>query len=120
MKTSLALAAAAVTLVLSASAVAEEVVIVRPARRGCARHWAEGPCYYPRLSLGLDMGVSSFNESGPFGFNTGIGKVTDAGPAWGGRIGVEFSRWFAVDAHYIGMYDGAKERVAPSGNLGLL
>ncbi|HEY4120688.1 MAG TPA: outer membrane beta-barrel protein [Byssovorax sp.] len=129
---SVALAAGVATLLTAGAAAAQQVVVVerpvpyrahrpyRPyARRACFRHWAEGPCSYPRLSLALDLGVSSFNESGPFGFDNGVGRVTEAGPGWGGRLGVELARWFAIDAHYIGMYNAAKD-AQHDGNVGLL
>lgn len=60
------------------------------------------------------------NEGGPFGFDTGVGTVTTLGTAWGARVGVEFLRWFAIDAHYIGMRDHANGLGAPNGSVSLL
>ncbi len=79
----------------------------------------EGPCSYPHLVLGIDLGVSHFNEGNPFGFGTGTGSVTHTGPAWGLRAGVEIASWFAVEAHYIGMRNSADDSVSTGGHRGL-
>ena len=60
-------------------------------------------CKHPHVEFALDGGAASFNESGPFSFNTSIGHVTSTGPAWGARVGTNLFRWLGVDAHYIGM-----------------
>jgi hypothetical protein len=60
------------------------------------------------------------NESGPFGFGTGVGTVTNAGPAWGVRVGVELVPWLALEARYVGMYTSAQSSVSPSGSVGFL
>jgi hypothetical protein len=74
----------------------------------------------PRLMLGADLGVAKMNESGPFGFDTGVGTVTNAGPAWGLRVGVEIFPWLAVEARYVAMYESLQSSVAPTGSLGFL
>jgi opacity protein-like surface antigen len=73
----------------------------------------------PELMLGVDLGVSAMNETGPFGFNDGVGGVTSPGPAWGLRVGVELFSWLAVEARYMGMYDSIKASVSPTGSAGL-
>jgi len=60
------------------------------------------------------------NEGGPFGFNQGVGAVTDAGPAWGLRVGVELFPWLALEAHYVGMYNATQASVSPAGSVGIL
>ena len=40
-----------------------------------------------------------------------MGTVTDAGPAWGLRGGVELLPWLALEAHYVGMYNSATRAV---------
>jgi len=74
----------------------------------------------PELTLGVDLGVSVMNEGGPFGFDHGVGAATDAGPAWGLRIGVEFFRWLAIEARYVGMYNAARPSASPAGRVGFL
>ena len=84
------------------------------AMEGChVRPWTG-----PELVFGLDIGTSKFDESGPFGFGNGVGSVTSAGPAWGVRGGVEFLRWLALEAHYVGMYNGVQSSVSPTGSVG--
>src|SRR3954468_95172 len=61
------------------------------------------PCSFPHLALAVEGGVSALNESGPFGFDTGVATVGHNGPSWGFRAGVELTSWFAIDAHYTGM-----------------
>jgi Outer membrane protein beta-barrel domain len=80
----------------------------------------QGRCAYPHLVFGVDAGVSHFNEGGPFGFKTGTGSITSWGPAWGLRGGVEVTRWFAVEAHYIGTSNHADDSVSVGGSRGLL
>lgn len=70
--------------------------------------------------MGLDVGASSMNESGPFGFNNGVGSVTEPGPAWGVRVGVEFLPWLAVEGRYLGMYNATRASVSPDGSVGFL
>jgi hypothetical protein len=77
------------------------------------------PCMYPHLALAVEGGVAIFNESGPFGFTTGVGAGTYPGASWGLRVGVELLRWLAIDAHYIGMDNHARANRAPVGAVGL-
>jgi hypothetical protein len=70
--------------------------------------------------LGVDLGVSAMNETNPLGFDKGVGAVTDPGPAWGLRAGVEIFPWLAVEAHYVGMYNSATAAVSPLGSVGFL
>ena len=81
--------------------------------------YKEGPCSYPHFVFGIDAGVSHFNEGNLFGFGNGTGSVTGLGPAWGLRGGVEIARWFAVEAHYIGMRNPADDSVSTGGHRGL-
>src|SRR5208283_1170712 len=112
------------------SAVAQDAMSppVPPARvvgdRFCRDHWlAMGSCRDrpwagPELMFGADVGISKMNESGAFGFNNGVGAVTDAGPAWGVRGGVEFLPWLALEARYVGMYNSTRASVSPAGSTG--
>ncbi len=92
----------------------------------CRDHWlAMGRCRDrtwtgPELMLGIDLGVSAMNETGPFGFNDGVGTATDPGPAWGARVGVELLPWLALEARYVGMYNAARSPVSPAGSVGYL
>jgi hypothetical protein len=97
------------------------------AERPCRReYWFDASACRHRagvelhVTLGLDLGVSAMNESGPFGFHNGIGAVTTAGPAWGARVGLEVLTWLALEARYVGMYDSAQASVSPAGGLGYL
>jgi hypothetical protein len=72
----------------------------------------------PVLMLGGDFGVAAMNESGAFGFRNGLGSATQAGPAWGLRVGVELLSWLAFEARYVGMYDGVQSSLSPAGTLG--
>lgn len=101
--------------------VADTTVADRAQR--CHDHWfaMEGcqdrPWTGPEFMFGLDVGVSKFNESGPFGFGNGIGSVTSAGPAWGLRAGIELIPWLALEGHYVGMSNGVQASVSPTGSL---
>jgi len=94
--------------------------------RFCRDHWfaiarcRDRPWDGPRFVFGVDLGVSAMNEHGPFGFGNGVGTVTDAGPAWGLRGGVELLPWLALEAHYVGMYNSATRAVSPLGSVGFL
>ena len=77
-------------------------------------------CKGPHIALAIEGGASSYNEGGPFGFNTGIGSVTKTGPSWGLRVGVELNRWLAFDAHYTGTNNGGSGVGAPNGSVSLL
>ncbi len=94
--------------------------------RYCNDHWfAVDRCHVgtwtgPRLVLGADLGVAKMNESGAFGFGTGVGSVTKAGPAWGVRAGVELLPWLALEARYVGMSTSASASVSPTGSVGFL
>jgi hypothetical protein len=74
----------------------------------------------PRLMFGADLGFAKMNESGPFGFESGVGTVTNVGPAWGLRIGVEVSPWLAFEARYVGMDTSIQSSVSPRGSVGFL
>ncbi len=78
-----------------------------------------GLCAYPHLVFGVDAGVSHFAEGSPFGFKTGTGSITSWGPAWGLRAGVEATRWFAVEVHYMGMANPASDSVSVGGSRSL-
>jgi hypothetical protein len=92
----------------------------------CRDHWfAVAQCHgrassAVRLMFGLDLGVVRMNESGPFGFGNGVGSVTEPGPSWGLRAGVELLPWLAFDARYVGTYAGLQSSVSPAGTLGFL
>jgi hypothetical protein len=73
-----------------------------------------------RVMVGLDVGVVRMNESGPFGFGNGVGSVTEPGPSWGLRAGVEPLPWLAFEARYVGAYAGLQSSVSPAGTLGFL
>jgi hypothetical protein len=90
----------------------------------CRRSWfavgrcGERPWSGPVFVFGLDVGTSAMNEGGPFAFNSGVGSVTGAGPAWGLRAGVELLRWLALEGHYVGMYNSTESSVSPAGGVG--
>jgi hypothetical protein len=90
----------------------------------CHDHWfAVAQCHNRssselRLMFGLDVGVVRMNESGPFGFGNGVGSVTNAGPSWGVRAGVELLPWLAFEARYVGTYAGLESSVSPAGRSG--
>jgi len=92
----------------------------------CRDHWLavtrchDRPWSGPTLVFGVDLGVSKMNESGPFGFDTGVGTVTSAGPAWGVRVGVELLPWLTLEARYVGMYGPVQSSVSPAGSVGFL
>jgi hypothetical protein len=87
----------------------------------CRDHWfVMGPCRDrpwngPELELGVAVGVSAMDESGPFGFGNGVGSVTSAGPGWGILAGIELLPWLALEARYLGTYDSAQSSVSSSG-----
>ncbi len=91
---------------------------------GCRDNWlAFGPCRDrpwegPRFTFGVDLGVSAMNESGPLGFGVGVGTVTEAGPAWGLRVGVDLLSWVGLEARYVGMYNSVQSAVSPAGSVG--
>jgi hypothetical protein len=91
---------------------------------GCRSRWLDvSACHdslreYPRVVLGVDLGAAKMNESGPFDFRTGVGSVTDAGPAWGLRAGVEVVAWLAFEARYSGDREAIQASAAPAGSLG--
>ncbi len=92
----------------------------------CQDHWLavdrchDRPWNGLRVVFGLDLGASKFVESGPFGFGNGTGSVTDAGPSWGVRAGVELLPWLTLEGRYAGMYNGAQAQVSPAGTVGFL
>jgi Outer membrane protein beta-barrel domain len=92
----------------------------------CRDHWLavtrchDRPWSGPALVFGADIGVSKMNESGPFGFDTGVGTVTHAGPAWGVRVGVDLFPWLTLEARYVGMYGPVQSSVSPAGSVGFL
>ncbi len=94
--------------------------------RFCRDHWfaiagcRDRPWDGPRFVFGVDLGVSHMNEGGAFGFGNGVGSVTDAGPAWGLRGGVELLTWLALEAHYVGIYNSATSAVSSLGSVGFL
>jgi hypothetical protein len=94
--------------------------------RFCRAHWfAMGRCRDrkwagPEIMLGADLGFSAMTETGPFGLNKGVGGVTNAGPAWGLRAGVELFPWLGLEARYVGMSNSAQGSVSPAGSVGFL
>jgi len=99
---------------------------VAPEDDFCRGHWFavaqchDRPSSELRFMFGLDVGVVRMNESGPFGFGNGVGSVTQAGPSWGVRGGVELLPWLAFEARYVGAYAGLQSSVSPAGTLGFL
>lgn len=93
---------------------------VRPGPTAAPCTLSHHPCVFPHLALAIDGGVSHFTESSPLGFDTGVGSITDTGPAWGARVGVELLPWFAIDAHYIGMSNRADASQSVGGRRSLL
>lgn len=116
-------AAAAALLALRASSAAAQEGAPTDNAQFCRDHWfAMGPCRErrwsgPELELGVSVGVSVMDESGPLGLRNGVGSVTSAGPAWSVLAGVEFLPWLALEGHYLGMYDSASASVSSSGGF---
>ena len=106
----------------ASSAAAQDEPPSDPAQFG-RDHWvAMGPCRNrtwagPEIELGVGVGLSAMNESGPLGFDNGVGTVMNPGPAWSLLAGVEILPWLALEARYLGMYDSAKAAVSSSGGF---
>jgi hypothetical protein len=102
----------------TSSAAAEELIPAGQAQT-CRGHWfMMGSCRDrhwdgPELELGVSLGVSAMNESGPFSFHTGIGTIASPGPAWGALVGVEFFPRLALEARYFGM----NAAISPTGGF---
>ncbi len=64
---------------------------------------SDEPCLLSHVVLGFELGVGAFEEGQPFAFGEGAGSGTAPGASWGVRIGWEFTRWLAIDAHYLGL-----------------
>jgi hypothetical protein len=94
--------------------------------RFCRSHWfAMGHCRDrrwtgPEIMFGADLGFAAMTETGPFGFNKGVGSATEAGPAWGLRAGVEVFPWLGLEARYVGMNNSAQASASPAGSVGFL
>jgi hypothetical protein len=92
----------------------------------CRANWfAMGRCRNrpwagPKIMLGVDLGLAVMTETGPFGFNKGVGSATEGGPGWGLRAGVDFFPWLGLEARYVGVYDSARASVSPAGSVGFL
>src|SRR5262249_53677815 len=92
---------------------ADEVIVVHDDPGYCDAHWfGVGNCWHhkqrrPMLTLGAELGLGHFVEGGPFGFDTGTGSVTQTGPVWGLRAGVDFTPWLGIEGRYIGMWNSA-------------
>ena len=76
-------------------------------------------CKGPHLEASIEGGAASFNESGPFGFSTGIGSASKFGGTWGIRVGASLTKWLALDAHYVGMNNRATGAGTPDGSVSL-
>ena len=68
---------------------------------------AQSAMHRPELTLGAELGFGHFVEGGPFGFDGGTGSVTQTGPVWGLRAGVDFLPWIGVEGRYVGMWNSA-------------
>ena len=80
---------------------------------------SQRPCGFPRVMVGVEGGSSLWNEDGPFSTSTGLGASTQPGGSWGVRVGGEFTRWLAVEAHYLGMVNLAQPTFATRGTVHL-
>lgn len=69
-----------------------------------------------RVVLAADLGLAKMTESGPLGFRNGVGSVTDAGPSWGVRAGVEFLPWIAIEVRYAGARMAVQGALSPGGS----
>ncbi len=93
---------------------------------GCRNRWlAMGRCRDrtwagPEIMFGADFGVSAMTETGPFGFNRGVGSATLAGPSWGVRAGIEVLPWLGLEGRYVGMYNSVQGPMSPAGSVGFL
>ena len=91
--------------------------------RHCREDWFDvagchdAPATPFRLFLGVSLGVAKANAGGPFGFNNGIGSVTDAGPSWGLQGGIELLPWLALEARYAGNRLSVTGSASPAGSL---
>ncbi|HEX4515613.1 MAG TPA: outer membrane beta-barrel protein [Polyangiaceae bacterium] len=105
--------ATAVAALAPRAARADDVVVVHDDPGYCDTHWfGVGNCWHhrqhrPMLTLGAEFGVGALAEGGPFGFDTGTGSATQAGPVWGLRAGVDFLPWLGVEGRYVGMWNSA-------------
>ncbi len=89
---------------------AQQVVVVEEEEPYCRSHWwGVGRCWHshhrrPVFTFGGELGLAHLEEGGPFGFNTSVATVTDTGPAWGLRVGVDFQPWIGIEGRYIAVY----------------
>lgn len=108
---SVALGAVTFMSVVVVPSIAHAQVVVVDEEPYCRAHWwGVGRCWHPHharptLTFGGELGIAHLEEGGPFGFETSTGRVTDTGPAWGLRVGVDFVSWLGIEAHYIGAYN---------------
>lgn len=103
-------------LFTGASALAQDVVPAATAAEPpppC--QFRDRPCSFPHLTLAVDLGGGAFEEGQPFGFGAGTGSGTSPGPSWGFRVGFEFTKWLAIDAHYVGSSNLINKEFSPTG-----
>lgn len=83
-------------------------------------HFADRPCGNSHLTFDVEFGGGAFVEGHPFAFGAGTGSGTSPGPSWGVRVGWEFMRWLAVDAHYSAGINLINKPYAPTGPVRLI
>ena len=95
-----------ITKVIAAAAVFA-VLTPRPAS-------AQVP-YRPTVTFGGELGLGHFVEGGPFGFDSGTGSVTQTGPVWGLRAGLDFLPWIGIEGRYVGMWNSGNSNASGLG-----
>jgi len=69
----------------------------------------------PVATFGAELGLGHYVEGSPFGFDSGTGSVTQTGPVWGLRAGVDFLSWIGVEGRYVGMWNSGSSRASGLG-----
>ena len=108
------------SLFVGASALAQEAVPeVQPAAPAVEApppcYFKDRPCKSSNFVFAFEAGGGAFVEGHPFAFGKGTGSGTSPGPAWGVRVGYEFTRWFAIEAHYSGTMNLINKDYSPAG-----
>ena len=111
-------------LVTAAPARAQTFVAPADDPAYCRTHWwGVGRCWNrphraPILTASLELGATKLAEGGPFGFDTSVGSVTNAGPIYGVRVGVDLLSWLGVEGRYVGAYFPGTGIATAGGNVG--
>lgn len=116
-----AVGAVLVAISCTSSRAGAQVVVVD--EEYCRVHWwGVGRCWnrphrHPIATTSVELGASHFEEGHPFAFDSGTGSVTQTGPAWGLRLGVDLLPWFGLEGRYVGSYISGNAQAAGVGFL---